>query len=305
MNDLLQTRSSVQGGVFTRTDALECGYTDVGIRALVESGMCRRLARGVYGLPLPQPVNAEARHRQRARGLLRRYAGRAAASHHSALLLHGLPTYGVDLGRVHLTAQGRTHGSTHPEFSIHRRVPWAEPVDVRGGLALPVAAALAQTATLMGSTTAIVAADAALHREMLSVADLRDAADRVLRWSGGREALVMARMADKRSESVGESRLRLAFSALQIPVEPQFKVMDGDRVIARSDFRVKGTRLLIEFDGLVKYRGQDGADAIVREKKREDQVRRLRWDFERFVWDDLDNLPQIASRVWEGRRRAA
>lgn len=304
MNDLLAARSSVLGGVFTREDALDCGYTDMGLRTLVRSGECRRLARGVYAVPIDGQT-AEERHRQLVRGLLRRFDGRAAASHHSALVLHGLPAHGVDLSRAHLTTLGQGHGRVRPEFSLHRRVRGVEFDRIQGCPTVPVALASAQTAAEFGSTPGVIAADAALHRKLIVQEDLSKAVGRVANWPGGREAQTMAKLADGRSESVGESRLRLAFHVLRIPVEPQYQIRVGDRVIARADFRVTGTRLLIEFDGMLKYRGQDGEEAIIREKKREDLVRRHTWDFERFVWDDLDRLSLIAERVREGCRRAA
>lgn len=306
MNELLMTRSTDRGGVFTREDALACGYTDAGLRVLVRTGACRRLARGVYGLAgSTAPVSREDRHRQLTRGLLLRFAGRAVASHHSALLLHALPAHAVDLARAHLTTLTRSHGRVGPEFAVHRRLDGVEPTLVGDWPTVPIAIAVIQTAAHAGSTAGIVAADAALHRQQVTAEDLELAARQAAGWPGGREAQLTAQLADQRSESVGESRLRLVFHALRIPVTPQFSVEDGDRVIARADFRVRGTRLLVEFDGLLKYRGEGGAEAVAREKQREDRVRRQGWGFERFTWDDLERPSLVAARVREGCRRVA
>ncbi|AKU15197.1 hypothetical protein [Luteipulveratus mongoliensis] len=76
-------------------------------------------------------------------------------------------------------------------------------------------------------------------------------------------------------------------------------------MIARTDFRVKGTRLLIEFDGLKKYRAAEGQDVLEKEKLREDDCRRLRWDFERFIWANLDSPALIHRRLTEGVQRCA
>ena len=55
-----------------------------------------------------------------------------------------------------------------------------------------------------------------------------------------------------------------------------------------------GTRVLVEFDGKVKYTDREANFA---EKQREDAIRRKRWWFARFVWSELDNVTLIKSRV--------
>lgn len=45
--------ASVQGGVITREQAMEYGMTSAQVRAMVETGRWRRLARGVYATDLP------------------------------------------------------------------------------------------------------------------------------------------------------------------------------------------------------------------------------------------------------------
>lgn len=58
--------------------------------------------------------------------------------------------------------------------------------------------------------------------------------------------------ADGRAESVGESPTGYIVRALGFELEPQHEiVVEGRRF--RADFRVEGTRVLLEFDGRVKY----------------------------------------------------
>ncbi|KYH46098.1 hypothetical protein AZH51_10665 [Branchiibius sp. NY16-3462-2] len=52
----------------------------------------------------------------------------------------------------------------------------------------------------------------------------------------------------------------------------------------RTDFRVVGTRVLVEFDGATKY---DEPGALWREKLREDRIRSLGWIVVRLTWSDL------------------
>ena len=58
-------------------------------------------------------------------------------------------------------------------------------------------------------------------------------------------------------------------------------------------------RVLVEFDGRVKYQGERGVDVLFGEKRREDAMRRKGWFFERFVWAEIDDLRLIERRVHE------
>ena len=108
----------------------------------------------------------------------------------------------------------------------------------------------------------------------------------------------MMALVDPRSESVGESRLRVGLTLLGVQVEPQVVIRDErDRFVARVDFLVKGTNIVIEFDGLVKYRGDDGAEALIAEKRREDELRRLGYQVVRVLWSDLDRLGELVARL--------
>lgn len=303
MNQLLTMMAAAQHGVFTRADAHTCGYDDVGLRRLVAAGECARLTRGVYGLPTPRP-SPEDRHRQLVRGLLLRFAGRVAASHHSALLLHGLPTYGVDLSRAQLTRLDEAHGARHPEHHLHRAHRRAAPTEVEGWAALPIAQALVQTATVSTSIPAIVSADAALRRKLVTEEELAAAVTQAYRWPGSRSARTMLRFVDGRSESVGETRLRLELAIQKIPVIPQFTISDAGEVVARVDLRVRNAAVLVEFDGMVKYRGGDGPAVLEAEKRREDRLRRLGWEVERVIWPELDHPSLIGVRVRQACARA-
>lgn len=60
----------------------------------------------------------------------------------------------------------------------------------------------------------------------------------------------MVKRCDRRSQSPGESRLRLTVEDFGFEVEPQFRVFSSQgHLLGVADLRVKGTRLLLEFDG--------------------------------------------------------
>ena len=78
----------------------------------------------------------------------------------------------------------------------------------------------------------------------------------------------MIRLSDERSESVGESRLRLLLVSAGLPARSQVRVVDGaapgGSVFARVDLLV-GERVVVEFDGAVKYSGDTSGRVLCAE----------------------------------------
>lgn len=62
----------------------------------------------------------------------------------------------------------------------------------------------------------------------------------------------------------------------------------------RVDFLVPGTRVIVEFDGAVKY---DDRQAIVAEKRREDDLRRRGYVVVRLMWSDLHDPARVRRLV--------
>jgi very-short-patch-repair endonuclease len=90
-------------------------------------------------------------------------------------------------------------------------------------------------------------------------------------------------------------------SALGHEVDPQVEVAaEGWRF--RADVRIRGTRVLVEFDGRVTYADRD---ALFEEKQREDALRRAGWVVVRLVWADLGRPELVRRRVLDALRAAA
>jgi very-short-patch-repair endonuclease len=80
-------------------------------------------------------------------------------------------------------------------------------------------------------------------------------------------------------------------------VVPQVTIRDQHgEFIARVDFVVAGTKIVIEFDGKVKYESGE-PDVLWREKKREDELRRLGYVVVRITWADLERPGAVLARV--------
>ncbi|NUR80676.1 MAG: hypothetical protein HOQ21_09565 [Dermatophilaceae bacterium] len=160
----------------------------------------------------------------------------------------------------------------------------------------------------MGRVCAVVAGDAALRSGLASEGQLTEETAALSPHQGRGRALDAVLLMDGRSESVGESRTRLALRDLGYAAESQVVLRDADgRFVARVDLMVEG--VVIEFDGQVKYaRTRDAEDAVASpeqvvwlEKRREDAIRRLGHPVERVIWSELSRPGLLGARV----RRAA
>ena len=103
--------------------------------------------------------------------------------------------------------------------------------------------------------------------------------------------------ADPSAESPGETLLRVLLLELGVDVVPQYFIMDGSVVVARVDFYLPSLRVVVEFDGLVKYDGRDGKEALAAEKRREERIRGLGYGVARVVWADLFIPGRVAALV--------
>jgi hypothetical protein len=147
--------------------------------------------------------------------------------------------------------------------------------------------------------------DSLLHLHKCSHEDLLAAYCLMQSWPGMRAACIAVRLADRRAESVGESRTRYLCYVHNLPApQLQYDVFDdAGRLIGTTDFAWPELGLLGEFDGKVKYErllreGETPADAVFREKRREDRLcERLGWRMVRITWADLYSPAATAARI--------
>jgi very-short-patch-repair endonuclease len=301
MNPRLKVLSAARRGWFSRSDALAAGYSASEIRLRVRQGRWLRLYRDVYVEPSSWPADEDPWERARrlhvltTRAVIAGMGPDAVVSHQSAAVLHGLPTWGLDLTRVHITrAANRTRSDN--TVVVHRSPRDADHVTEVDGI--PVTTpdrAIAETVCVSSYEVGVVLGDAALHQQLLTSDQLIATADTHKHWLGSPAARAAARFADGLSESVGESRLRVLMANEGLPT-PRLQVVIRDeqgRFVGRVDFLLPG-RLIVEFDGALKY---GGGDAVLAEKWREDRLRELGYRVVRTNWADLDHPRATADRI--------
>lgn len=308
MPDQLAMRCAAQSGVVTTSDALACGYTRQRLAALVTSRTLLRITSGAYvDRRLFEAAAPEGRHALRTRALVAAFDGRVVASHHSALALLDVPLFGAPLSQVHVTRRGDHHTRRREGLTVHGGYGWPDALTT-AGLTPSVVPALAVLGTAMvcGVEAGVVAADAALARGVVTAAELALWQGRLPRGSRLARAAEVVRVADARAESVGESRLRFLFRALGWSPTSQGRIVDTDgSFVARVDFLFEPERVVVEFDGLLKYDGALGRERLVAEKLREDRVRALGYEVVRLVWADLSHPDLVRARVSAALERAA
>jgi predicted transcriptional regulator of viral defense system len=260
----------------------------------------------------PRLRDPVARHGLAVRAALARLGPGAVVSHVSAAVLHGLPVWAVPLRRVHVTraraSGGRRGGLVHVHVA---RFAEGEVVEVDELSVTSVARTIADLARSAGFESAVVAADAALRTAGATREELVEAVTRAAHRRGNPAAARVVAFADPRSESVGESRSRVALVRAGLPAAvPQWEVRSSSgALIGRVDFGWPGLGTVGEFDGRAKYGrllrpGESAADAVVREKIREDAIRDCGLRVVRWTWDELARFDEVTGRLrrsWGGR----
>jgi len=307
MNDLLAKLSAAHFGAFTARDAYGCGYQKQSLSRLVRRGRAVRVGPSAYvdraRYEAASPVR---QHEMATRAVVRTFNGRVYASHYSALTLMSLPVFGVPLDQLHVARAVDSLSRRRPGLTIHTTYgPGAGCLVGRTPCVAPALAILG-AAMAAGIETGVVAADAALAAGKTTADDLQTWLGRLSRHPQVTQASQVVRLADARSESVGESRTRLLLNAIGLRPTPQAEIRNpAGRLVGRVDFLMKRERVIIEFDGLMKYADADGRQALASEKSREDRLQALGYEFVRLTWADLSRPATVERLIRQALTRAS
>lgn len=317
------------GGVFTAGQAAGLGADEHALVRAVRSGEAVRVRRNAY--VLGDHWSAAGPQQQlllRTRAVLASRGG--AASHDSALALHGTPTLSVSrsvdvlgpVARTRTRSGVRVHpgaafglvpaGGSGPEGAGAPPASACAGLEsVDGYLCVPLPVAIVQVAARSGLLAGLVPADSALHAHRVTL-DALTAAGHLLceqlpaarRPGCQRELEHLVTRADPACESPGETRTRVLLADMGFNVRSQVTIRERTgRFVARVDFLL-GSSVVVEFDGRVKYAGADGPAALMAEKVREDRLRSLGYEVVRLTWGDLRRPDHVAALVRDALRRA-
>ncbi len=294
MNDVVLTR-----------DLLREPHHPSEIAAMARRGELTSLRRGAWARTVEgvERPGARENHRQLITATVGLISPDAVLSHISAAVLHGLPVWPSRLGQVHWTRNRNSGGRALKQIHVYAAPLAPHEVVLVDGLAVTsLERTVIDLARHLPFVQAVAAADAALHLG-LDRGVLADSVESAKRRPGNGRARRVVGFADGRSESAGESWSRVEWCRLgRPPSHLQYEIVDTDGVvIARSDFCWEEQRLIGEFDGQVKYTtllrpGETASDVVIREKNRENAIRRLDWGVLRWDWSDLHTPMTLAQR---------
>ena len=293
-------------GTLLRRDAVAGGVSDTVLARLVDGGVLVKIRHGAYALrSVYLAADEGGRHRLLCHAVMRQYGAHVALSHASSCVVQRGPTYGLDLSKAHIT---HLEGGGRATQRLRHHVGGCRVGDLRRQhdhwLTVPARATL-EVATTDGAEAGLVQANHFLHAGAMTVQQLREFAETQMFWPSSLGQHVVMQLADPRIESVGESRCVYCFFSQGLPAPiPQFEVLHPDGTLAaRVDFAWPELRVIVEFDGKEKYfrfrkPGESISDMVMREKAREDLVRRLTgWTVVRVSWADLDQPAVLARRI--------
>lgn len=292
----LATIAREHRGLVTRRRALAARVTPSLLDAALRSGQLHRLRPGIFcERSVWDGLAAHDRYTLTVRGVLLDRPG-WLASHHAGAALAGLPLFGVDLGLVDIVADVRTskrRSGTH----VHRATPnqLARMTDPTFRT-VDVADACVLTAVGSGFEPGVVAMDAAVKRRLATPAELSDSLEACAVRYGVAQARDAIATVDPACESPGETRVRLVLTGAGLDVRSQVSLSDDEGFIGRVDFLV-GDRVVVEFDGAVKYDGIEGRRALMEEKRREERLRDAGFHIVRVTWAELAKPAALVTRV--------
>jgi len=288
-----------------RPELLALGYTDEQLQRHRRDGELATVRRGTYvaapDLRLDDPAT---RHALLVAAAWPTFADGTVLSHCSAAVLLGLPVWSVPLGRVHVTRARPTGGRIGRVAHLHTAPLRPEDViELDGRVVTSPARTVLDVTRTVSFEAGVVLADAALRAGLVDGEQLVDCLRQAARWRGIPTARQVVGFADGRSESVGESRSRVALYRAGLPAsELQWEIRRDGVLLGRVDFGWPESRVVGEFDGRIKYGrllepGRDAGDAVFEEKRREDRLRAEGLRVVRWVWDDLSAFDATAARL--------
>lgn len=293
-------------GLILRSNALDAGYTDADIKNAVRSGEIVVVSRGKYAQAADLPeVSWERDQELFRRRSLSAATSDAPLSHQSAAVVHGLALLKPDMRRVHVSVPRASSGKRRSTRHIHAGLDESDVVIVDGTPVTGLATTAVDVAVATDFPRALAALDSAL-RMGVSHAEL----ERVLarrRRRGSVRVRQALRHASRAAANPGESwsRAQIIQAGLPMPLLQQEVQVRGR--VYYSDFELD--RLVIgEFDGQGKYLnnrrpGERIADAVMREKERENALRDLGFDVVRWDWPVLEAVG-VLDRVAPHLKRA-
>lgn len=294
-----------------RIDYPESGFNDSELYRATRSGRLTRVVTGAYvdahSWAQLWPID---QHRIRVLATAERVKTPVVFSHYAAAALWGIRMLGSWPAVVDVTQERASGGRS--DGGLRRHCTGFDSVDVVtiDGFAVTSAAqTVVDLARRLPFADGVVAMDSALHRKrkpypLTSIDEINEVVARVEGRRGFRKARAAAAFATALSDSAEESHSRVQIHLLGFPppiLQQQFTLRNGDA--AEVDFFWDEFQHIGECDGRSKYtdpaflRGRTPQQAVIDEKNRENELRRLVRQFSRWEPRELYPPRQLYDRL--------
>lgn len=303
-------------GILLRRDAVRRGLDDNWLARAVAQGLLVKLRHGAYAdSGVWDSATRAQRHDLISRAVMQRYDDRVALSHTSLIIRRGGPDWGLDLTSVHVTNLFARGDRTKAGITHHRGVCRVGDITrLDDHWAVVTARAAMETAILAERDPAVCVIDWVLNRGLASYDECAALVDPLMRaWPGSVDLGHVLSLCDSKRESVGETRTALLMGDHGFSeVQPQWEVFRPNGSLAgRVDFTLHRERVMVEFDGKIKYGrllkpGQTIQDVIMAERSRERLLEELTgYSMFRLVWADLENPRATSERLRQFAARSS
>ncbi len=223
--------------------------------------------------------------------MLRRASARlpagAAFSGLTAAWLLGLDLKLAD--RIEATAPADAGISTRAGMQIRRmRLNASEVVIVRGLPTTSLLRTLRDVCIDHSLTESVVFADTALHKRLVTIAELTRCAAASAHHHGVKRLRTVLRYVEPKAASQMETRLRMRLVLSRLPrPEAQVPIYDGRRFLGRVDLFYRDARLGIEYDGSTHK------DSLAEDNRRQNLLMGAGVRLLRFTAGDIYNSPDV------------
>lgn len=291
-----------------RRELVAAGWSDRDIARAVAGGLIHRVRHGAYvdGALWRKLADERARHRARARAVLRTAHPSSVLTHQSALSEHIDSLWRLGLGDVAIT---RTDGvaGRHEAGIVHHSGGLHLPhITVRHGVPMSTPArAAVEVLSVADTELGFALLNMVLSTGRTTISEVKDVAAQTEHWPNTLGVRIAIGLASPKLTSIAESRTFYLFYREGVPLpELQVEVHDtAGRLIGIVDFLWRTHRVFLEFDGRIKYErhrrpGESLADYLMREKRREERICEVTgWMCVRIGWADLENPERLARRI--------
>jgi hypothetical protein len=265
----------------------------------VRSGRLRRVQRAVY---IPRTVEYTPGRAARA-AIISSGVVDAVASHQTAARVHTIDS--PEARRCeHVTVPADKRRKDRKDLKFHTRgLTLGDVVRFEGVPVTSVPRTLADLAAATDQLPAVWALDDALRRGLCTREDIES---ELRKWRGGsgcHVARTRLAKADGVAESILETAGRLALAAAGVPLPvPQYEIRLPNGRTVRLDGAYPSRMLALEFDGRAVH---ESADAVLRDRDRQNALVALGWTVLRFTWWDVTHdsrrFTAVVARTLAGR----